>query len=83
MLDFKNSTGTELYQERMVEALVHHLKASLLVLDSCALAPHVSDGILYLVLLCNALDFFSQSIAIHYAFHLSFNAGNINAISAY
>ncbi len=27
--------------------------------------------------------FFSQSIAIHYAFHLSFNAGNINAISAY
>jgi hypothetical protein len=40
----------------MVEALAHHLKASLLVLDSCALAPHVSDSILNLVLLCNALD---------------------------
>ncbi|KAH8944621.1 hypothetical protein BDL97_13G121600 [Sphagnum fallax] len=36
----RGPAGTELYQERMVEALAHHLKASLLVLDSCALAPH-------------------------------------------
>ncbi|CAM6029836.1 unnamed protein product [Sphagnum balticum] len=36
----RGPAGTELYQERMVEALARHLKASLLVLDSCALAPH-------------------------------------------
>ncbi|XP_073396851.1 uncharacterized protein [Physcomitrium patens] len=36
----RGSTGTLLYQERLVEALAHHLQAPLLVLDSTSLAPH-------------------------------------------
>lgn len=34
-------SGSELYQEKLVEALAKHLKASLLVLDSTVLSPHV------------------------------------------
>jgi hypothetical protein len=32
--------GTELYRERLVKALAHHLQVPLLILDSSVLAPH-------------------------------------------
>jgi len=36
----RGPAGTQLHQERLVEALAHHLKASFLVLDSTTLAPY-------------------------------------------
>ncbi|KAG6542138.1 hypothetical protein Mapa_016490 [Marchantia paleacea] len=36
----RGPAGTEVYQEKLVEAVAHYLQASLLVLDSTALSPH-------------------------------------------
>ncbi|XP_024376047.1 uncharacterized protein [Physcomitrium patens] len=36
----RGPAGSELYQEKLVEAVAKHLKASLLVLDSTVLSPH-------------------------------------------
>jgi SpoVK/Ycf46/Vps4 family AAA+-type ATPase len=36
----RGPAGSEVYQEKLVEALAKHLKASLLVLDSTILSPH-------------------------------------------
>lgn len=42
LIEFCYEAGTEVYQEKLVEAVAHYLQASLLVLDSTVLSPHVS-----------------------------------------